>query len=108
MQSSSNSGFKKTCENTTLQGITLTKKNRRRRDSQNGKRRNGHEELMHLMFSYRPGEKERWCNTFFCVDYRKLHDVTHKDAYPLPRKDDILDALRGAKYFCSIDLASGY
>ncbi len=33
----------------------------------------------------------------FCVDYRKLSDVTHKDAYPLPRIDDILDALRGAK-----------
>ncbi len=44
----------------------------------------------------------------FCVDYRKLNDVTHKDAYPLPRIDDILEALRGVKYFCSIDLASGY
>ncbi len=44
----------------------------------------------------------------FCVDYRKLNDVIHKDAYPLPRIDDILEALREAKYFCSIDLASGY
>ncbi len=44
----------------------------------------------------------------FYVDYRKLKDVTHKDAYPLPRIDDILEALRGAKYFCSIDLVSGY
>ncbi len=43
----------------------------------------------------------------FCLDYRKLIDVTHKDAYPLPRIDDIL-ALPGAKYFCSIDLAIGY
>ncbi len=42
------------------------------------------------------------------VDYRKLNEVTHKDAYPLPRIDDIIDALRGAKYFCSIDLTSGY
>ncbi len=33
----------------------------------------------------------------FCVDYSKLNDVTHKDAYPLPRINDILDALRGAK-----------
>ncbi len=40
----------------------------------------------------------------FCVDYRKLNDMTHKDTYPLPRIDDILDA----KYFCSIDLTSGY
>ncbi len=44
----------------------------------------------------------------FCVDYRKLNDMTHKDAYPLLRIDDILDALRGAKYFCSIDLSSSY
>ncbi len=44
----------------------------------------------------------------FCVDYRKLNDATHKDAYPLPRIADILEALQGAKYFCSIDLASGY
>ncbi len=44
----------------------------------------------------------------FCVDYSKLNDVTHKDAYQLPRIDDILDALPGSKYFCSIDLASGY
>jgi len=27
----------------------------------------------------------------FCVDYRKLNDVTVKDSYPLPRIDDILD-----------------
>ncbi len=44
----------------------------------------------------------------FCVDYRKLNNATHKDAYPLLRIDDILEALRGAKYFCRIDLSSGY
>ncbi len=44
----------------------------------------------------------------FCVDYHKLNDATHKDAYPLPRIDNILETPRGAKYFCSIDLASGY
>ncbi len=44
----------------------------------------------------------------FCVDYHKLNDVTHKDAYPLLRIDDILEALQGEKYFCSIHLASGY
>ncbi len=44
----------------------------------------------------------------FCVDYRKLNDVTHKDACPLPRIDDIQDALLGVKYFCIIELTSGY
>ncbi len=34
----------------------------------------------------------------FCVGYRKLNDVPHKDTYPLPRIDDILAALQGAKY----------
>jgi len=44
----------------------------------------------------------------FCVDYRQLNDVTRKDAYPLPRKDETLDALSGAKVFTTLDLASGY
>jgi hypothetical protein len=44
----------------------------------------------------------------FCVDYRKLNNVTKKDAYPLPRIDDLLDAIGPAKYFTSLDAASGY
>ena len=35
----------------------------------------------------------------FCIDYRKLNSLTAKDAYPLPRIDDNLDALRGARWF---------
>ncbi len=34
--------------------------------------------------------------------------MTHNDSYPLPRNDDILEAFREAKYFCNIDLTSGY
>ena len=43
-----------------------------------------------------------------CVDYRALNAKTRKDAYPLPRIDEALAVLKGAKYFCSLDLAYGY
>jgi len=33
----------------------------------------------------------------FCVDYRKVNKITHKDAYPIPRIDNILDTLAGSK-----------
>lgn len=46
--------------------------------------------------------------TRFCVDYRKVNDVTVKDAYPLPRVDDCLDALADAKWFSCMDLNSGF
>lgn len=32
----------------------------------------------------------------FCVDYRKLNSVTHKDSYPLPRIDNTLEAVSGS------------
>ncbi|GFW76646.1 hypothetical protein TNCV_4943631 [Trichonephila clavipes] len=47
-------------------------------------------------------------STRFCVDYRKLNDVTKKDSYPLLRIDDTLDTLSGHKWFSTLDLRSGY
>ena len=52
--------------------------------------------------------KKKDGTTCFCVDYRKLNDVTSKDAYPLPRIDATLDMLAGLKWFSTLDLLSGY
>ena len=44
----------------------------------------------------------------FCVDYRKLNAVTHKDAYPLPRIEESLTCLKKAAWYSTLDLAAGY
>ncbi|GBG65773.1 hypothetical protein CBR_g52364 [Chara braunii] len=43
-----------------------------------------------------------------CIDYRGLNRITRKNAYPLPRIDDLLDAASGCKIFSKIDLKCGY
>ena len=44
----------------------------------------------------------------FCVDYRSLNKISIKDKYPLPRASDLIDRLKGARYFTGLDLRSGY
>ncbi|KAJ0393019.1 hypothetical protein ATCC90586_008609 [Pythium insidiosum] len=44
----------------------------------------------------------------FCVDYRALNQITVKDVYPLPRIDETLESLGGARRFTTLDLLAGY
>ncbi|OWZ11236.1 LOW QUALITY PROTEIN: hypothetical protein PHMEG_00015768, partial [Phytophthora megakarya] len=44
----------------------------------------------------------------FCIDYRRLNEVTVKDCYSMPLIDGILDVLGNAKLFSTMDIASGY
>jgi len=43
-----------------------------------------------------------------CQDYRRLNNWMIKNAYPLPRVGDLLDKLKGAKYYTKFDLRWGY
>lgn len=43
-----------------------------------------------------------------CVDYRELNDNTVPDRFPLPLISDQIARLHGARYFTSLDMASGF
>ena len=43
-----------------------------------------------------------------CQDYRTLNANTIKDRYPLPLVTDLMEKMKGAKYFTKMDLRAGY
>ena len=43
----------------------------------------------------------------FCINYRKLNGIKHKDAYPIPSINDTLDTLAGSTWFTTLDLVIG-
>jgi hypothetical protein len=43
-----------------------------------------------------------------CTDSRAVNKITTKYRFPLPRMDDLMDCLSGAKYFSKIDLKNDY
>eukprot|EP00253_Pinus_taeda_P009573 PITA_09573 len=43
-----------------------------------------------------------------CIDHRALNKITVRNRYPISWIDDLLDQLKGAKYFSKIDLKSRY
>ena len=45
---------------------------------------------------------------WFCINLQKLNARTIKETYSLPRIDETMDCLKGAEWFSSLDLKSGY
>ena len=43
-----------------------------------------------------------------CTDSSEINTITIRFRFPLPRMDDLMDFLSGARFFSKIDLKSGY
>ena len=43
-----------------------------------------------------------------CIDYWDLNKILVKNKYPLPQIDELIDSLKGAKFFMKLNLKSGY
>ena len=60
-----------------------------------------------------------WCNAVvlvrkkdgglrFCIDFWQLNTRTKKDSYPLPRMQEMMESMVGARFFSTMDLKSGF
>ena len=56
-----------------------------------------------VLFTPKPNGKLR-----FCVDYRKVNEVSSPNRSPLANQTEMLDLLQGNVLFSALDLASGY
>ena len=63
--------------------------------------------------------KSTWCNAVvlvqkkdgglrFCIDFWRLNARTKKDSYPLPRMQEMMESMVGARFFLTMDLKSGF
>lgn len=44
----------------------------------------------------------------FCSDFRRVNALTKSDCFPIPRVDDLIDDVSGAKFVSKFDLLKGY
>ena len=44
----------------------------------------------------------------FCNDFRKLNEISHFDAYPMPRVDELIERVGPARFISTLDLSRGY
>ena len=56
-----------------------------------------------VIFVKKPGGGLR-----FCVDYRRLNEISRKDSYPIPHIDETLRTIAVAKYISKVDVISAF
>ena len=56
-----------------------------------------------VIFVKKPGGGLR-----FCVDYRRLNEISRKDSYLIPRIDETLRTIAAAKYISKVDVISAF
>ncbi len=56
-----------------------------------------------MLFVKKPSSSLR-----FCIDYRKLNQLTKKDRYPLPLIDETLARLNKAKVYTKLDIRQAF